>query len=299
METGSVTNSLIEHWVLFHSHQSQKSKPQKDDDDDIENLSLSDLVMNKPDGQIANHPEKQLFDKDDQDFDFLSTPPETKMCMADEVFFQGQIMPLEIYSGLNMTRSFFGSKSDLVRISSSRSSSTHSHNSGTSESSITAGSEFTRYKSKSQNRNMFHSHPSPRPHIHTRSFPQTNTKTSSKWSLLQLGPLKTQEIGLVDLKNRSRRRHNTSMKKDHNLVTEKKTTKKQTLLLGGCTCSTNVIESTMSSRNSMVKPTQETKLSTSKQGNVGQRKHALSESLSSHPTSQWLNQQSIRKNYSR
>lgn len=248
--------------------------------------------------KIANHPEKQLFDKDDQDFDFLSTPPETKMCIADEVFFQGQILPLEIYSGLNMTGSVFGSKSEPVSISSSRSSSTHSHNSGTSESSITAGSEFTRYKPKSQNRNMFHYHPSPRPHIHAKSFPQTNTKTSSKWSLLQLGPLKTQEIGLADLKNRSRRRHNTSMKKDHNLVTEKKA-KKQTLLLGGCTCSTNVIESTMSSRISMVKPTQETKLSTSKQGNVGQRKHALSESPSSHPTSQWLNQHSIQKYYYR
>lgn len=270
-----------------------------DDDDDIENLSLSDLAMNKPDGQIANHREKQLiFDKDDQDFDFLSKPPETKMCIADEVFFQGQIMPLEMYSELNMTRSFFQSKSDPVSISSSRSSSIHSHNSGTSESSITAGSEFTRYKPKSQNQNMFHSHPSPRPHIHTRSFPQTNTKTSSKWSLLQLGPLKTQEISLVDLKNRSRRRHNTSMKKDHNLAIDKKT-KKQTLLFGGCTCSTNVIESTMSSRISMVKPTQETKLSASKQGNVGQRKHALSESLSSHPTSQWLNQQAIQKHYSR
>ncbi|KAL7609019.1 hypothetical protein Lser_V15G12703 [Lactuca serriola] len=271
--------------VLFNSYQSQEFQPHNDDYEDDEALSLCDLATSKHEVPKANHPEEQFSDDLEQDFDFGgagNSLPENKMCSADELFFRGQILPLQhsvtlpselTTEGRSFIRSISFSGSEPTSVVSSRSSSTRSNNSGTSGSGSTSGSEVTKI------RNQFHSHPSPRPQIRTRNVHHSNPKTSSKWSFLQLGMMKPQEIGLEDLKNRSQRSHGSSRSismntKDQNQNNKKKKT--QLALFGGCKCSSNAIENTVYSRIPMVKPTglkeEETKSRISKESNVGRSK---------------------------
>ncbi|KAI3699548.1 hypothetical protein L2E82_43943 [Cichorium intybus] len=284
---------LTENWLRLNSHQNQESQPQNDDveEEQEEALSLCDLATSKHDNPEATHPKEPF---SDEDFDFSSagtTLPESKMCSADELFFRGKILPFKhpVNLPFGFMNSFSGS--EPASVVSSRSSSTRSNNSGTSGSSNTSGSEFTGSKPTIRNRNQFHSHPSPTPQIRTRSGRHSNPKTSSKWSFLQLGVMKAQEIGLEDLKNRSQRSHGSSMKDQ-----DQKKKKMKISFLGGCTCT---IENTVCSRIPMVKPTglkeEETKSRVSKESNVGRStKHAVS----SHRTSEWLKQLSIQESAS-
>ncbi|KAK1439022.1 hypothetical protein QVD17_04837 [Tagetes erecta] len=253
----------IQNWVQIHCHETQ---PQNDDDDE-EALSLSHLATNQ-----QNNPEQHFSDEQDEDFAFGRDLPENEMCTADELFFRGQILPLRHSVTLpsrfiTRTRQFTRSVSlsEPVSVASSR-----------SIRSSTSGSEFNGYRPR--NRNQFHSHPSPTPQIRTRSFGQySKSKSSTKWRFLRLGPVKVDEIGLSDLKNR---RYEIGMQN------EKENWK-------GCKCGGDVIESTVTS---MVKPTslneKETGFSISEKSNVGWRKHAVS----SHRTSEWLKQLFIPKN---
>ncbi|KAI3813387.1 hypothetical protein L1987_18109 [Smallanthus sonchifolius] len=282
MEQDSPEIFLVENWVRIHSHQNQEPEPQTDDD---EALSLCDLATNQHDNPEENHQEKQFSgEQKEEDFAFgggSNSPESYKMCTADVLFFRGQILPLRHSVTLPMTRtrefipSVSFSRSEPVSVASSRSSSTRSS---------ASGSEFNGYKLPG-NRNQFHSHPSPTPQIRTRSLRHSYPTSSSKWSLLQLGPLKLQEIGLADLKNRSQR----SQGRGGNLRNEN-VKMKRILSFAGCKCSASVIESTVSSRISMVKVTglneKETGFGSSKESNVGGRKHAVS----SHRTSEWLKQ---------
>ncbi|KAI3713026.1 hypothetical protein L1987_71596 [Smallanthus sonchifolius] len=271
MEQDSPENFLVENWVRIRSHQNQEQpEPQTDDD---EALSLSDLATNG--SPEENHQEIKRFSDEQNEEDFAfgalsssNSPENYKMCSADVLFFRGQILPLRHSVTLPMTRtrditrSASFSRSEPVSVGSSRSSSTRSS---------TSGSEINGYKLPG-NRNQFHSHPSPTPKIRTRSFRHSYPTSSSKWSLLQLGPLKPQEIGLADLRNRSQRSQNMR-NEDENVKM------KRILSFAGCKCSASVIESTVSSRISMVKQTglneKETGLGISKESNVGRRKHAI------------------------
>nr|XP_043639046.1 uncharacterized protein LOC122610117 [Erigeron canadensis] len=247
-------NMLVDNWVRYYHHKNQESE------DDDEALSLCDLATNdhEDNESLTNH-----FQENEEHFDFGNRNlPQNKMCTADELFFQGQIMPVS------------GSKSQPVSVGSSRSSSTRSHNSATSGSSTSSslsGPEFKRATIKNQNQNrnqfQFHSHPSPTPQIQTRSLNHNNSKSSSnlsKWRYFQLGPVKPQEIGLEDLKNRSQRSQgisNKGMKNDQNQKNN------SILLFGGCKCTANVVESTVSSSSSLM--VKRERISNLKNSNVG------------------------------
>ncbi|KAM0057860.1 hypothetical protein Hdeb2414_s0005g00164521 [Helianthus debilis subsp. tardiflorus] len=275
-----------------HLHEKTLAENQESEfqNDDVEALSLCDLATNE-----SHDPQQQLFDEPEFDFAFScgssSSQPENNMCSADELFFGGRILPLRHSVTLPsrfvtqpdefiFTRSISVSISEPVSVATSRSSSARSS---------TSLSEFNGYRT----RNQFHSHPSPTPHVRTRirNFSNSN-KSSSKWRFLQLGPLKPQEIGLADLKNRSLRSNGSGrMMKNED---EKK--KKHVL---SCKCSAeDVIESTVSSRISMVNERslneEETK-TRSKESNVGRRKHVVSLS-GHHRTSEWLKQLFVQKN---
>ncbi|KAL8266215.1 hypothetical protein R6Q59_003559 [Mikania micrantha] len=276
----------IENWVRIHRHEEQESEPRIDND---EALSLCDLATNEHEVPEQNHPEQRFSDEQEEDFAFggdSSHSPENKMCSADELFFRGQILPLRHSVTLpsrfttrtqEFTRSISCSRSEPVSVASSRSSSTRSS---------TSGSEINGYKPIIRNRNQFHSYPSPTPQIRTRSVRHSYPKSSLKWSFLQLGPMKLQEIGLADLRNRRERNHENEKEK-------------HVLSFAGCKCSANVIESTVSSRMSMVKPTTLNEPETgsaglriSKERNVERREHAVSD----HRTSKWLKQLFIQRN---
>ncbi|KAE8672582.1 putative Late embryoproteinsis abundant protein group 8 protein [Hibiscus syriacus] len=155
--------------------------------------------------------------KTDEDFNFgslrgsLSTEPE--MCAADEVFFQGQILPLRLSvssaSGLtwchedSLSRSESMDHGSLSRFTSSSSS----------FNSIPNGSS-SYYKSKPvKTRNNFNTHPTPKPHIRSSkahrpvNISRQNPK-SSMWDFFRLGLVRAPELELVDLKARSNNNNN-------------------------------------------------------------------------------------------
>ncbi|KAI3726343.1 hypothetical protein L1987_66140 [Smallanthus sonchifolius] len=229
-------------WVQFDSIENQSFQ---DDDDEEEALSLRDLPTN--DIQIHTNSNKQ--DTEPEDFQFGSyhgaatcLSPEN-MCNADDLFFQGQILPLR-HSVTSDTRKI--NRSASMSVVTTR----------------TIRSNEYGYGYKPKIRNQFHSHPSPSPQIRTQTFrtlSHSNPKTSSLWSFLQVGFVKPQEIGLSDLKNRSKRfgSHNSSNSsstsssmnstndqtqnqnkmKNHRKNTNTNTKKKQRLYFGGCKCS--------------------------------------------------------------
>ncbi|KAI3665670.1 hypothetical protein L6452_44300 [Arctium lappa] len=270
-------NFSISNWVPFDSHQNPQSQPQ--------NHHHHDTAGKSP----TNHPGKQLSDEHQEvEFNFNAAgfnSPENKMCTADEVFFRGQILPfrhsVSLPSGfMTRTRNSSFSRSEPV----SRSSSTRSQNSGTSGSTNSpSGSELTGHKPviRTRNRNQFHSYPSPTPQIRTGNYRRPYPKPQ-KLSFFQLGVLKPREIGLSDLKNRSRRSHGSVMMKDEN---EKKTTTNHLLLFGGCKCSAIEVENGVSWRIPMVKDKVKPTV-LKEESNVGKRKHAVA----SYRTSEWLKQ---------
>lgn len=213
-------------WTHFNSHQNQCFE---DDQEEHDTLSFCDLPTNNHETNTYSN----KHDNDPQDFEFnsihggvtASRSPEN-MCNADEVFFQGQILPLREKYDAKMIRS---------------------------NGYVYGGCN------KPKIRNQFHSHPSPSPQIRTRSFrtcSQSKPRTTSLWGFLQVGVVKPQELGLADLKNRSKRfgSYNSnsssnsssanSTNKDRN-ETKKVKKKKQKMFLGGCNCSADSIECTI------------------------------------------------------
>ncbi|KAI3777154.1 hypothetical protein L1987_46949 [Smallanthus sonchifolius] len=210
------TISGIDNWVQFNSHENQCFEDEEDA------LSLCNLPINDQETDKNSNTE----DNEQEDFEFGSnhaaaaSSPEN-MCNAEDVFFQGQILPL-------------------------RSASMKVENG---------------YGYKPKIRNKFHSHPSPSPQIRTqsfRTFSRSKPKTTSLWSFLQVGLVKPQEIGLSDLKNRSKRSgsHNSSTSSSMNSTKDQKqnkvndnhrknTKKKPRLFISGCNCSADSIERTI------------------------------------------------------
>lgn len=216
-----------------------------------------------------------------EDFDFgswnRSLLAESDMCAADEVFFQGQILPLRLSvssdSGLAGYRNDSRKSSRCVSRSesmdrgswggftsvSSRSSSSRSHNS-----SISSTSTATTHRSRV--RNHFHAHPSPKPQIKIFNTRQGNIgsrgRKSTMWDLFRPGLVRTPEIELQDLKVRSTNKGfdsrnssrsssfnstaNNTAKSNHGFNAEKRRSHRFSIkkreFLSGCKCSISAVD---------------------------------------------------------
>lgn len=204
------------------------------DDDEDEALSLSDLPLHSRTGGESRTGEEDRPEDDrdqarscgteDQEFDFGSraagsVSPEWRMCAADELFFQGQILPLRLSVSsdpfrVDPRRSVSRLDSMEIGSISTRASSMGSSRSNSvgsshySSSSSSRSSSMTNSSRASFNRvNPFHAHPSPKPQIgpspgklRTRS---QKSPPSSMWEFLRLGLIRTPDIGLAELKLRT------------------------------------------------------------------------------------------------
>ncbi|KAF9619659.1 hypothetical protein IFM89_007980 [Coptis chinensis] len=242
-----------------------------DGEDEEETLSLCDLpvcVNNEENRQSAAEETKSL---EAEDFAFGSLSgsrlTESEMCAADQVFFQGQLLPLRLSvsseAGLPCTKeesknlnrcesraeSMDHNSSCGFTSHSSRSNSTGSHNS-----TITTSSTTSTYKPKL--RNQFHSHPSPNPQIlHSGAKPGNacnRSRNSTIWGIFRLGLVKTPEIELQELKLRNNNKKKTSFnsrsssssssrKSDSEVKLEKKK-KAERYYFENCKCSVNAVE---------------------------------------------------------
>lgn len=313
------------------------------DEDEEEALSLCDLptglkfdektdVQSRKEVQSIDT-EEEDDEEEDKDFDFRSCGgsvlAEPEMCAADEVFFQGQILPLRLSissdSGLPPFRldsrnpSGCTSRSESMdhvysgrfsTVFSSRSNSSSSHNSSTSASSVTMPT--TSYKYEPKIRNQFHTHPSPKPQIHTLNtrpvHANTRVRKSTTLGLFRVGLVRTPEIGLDDLKLRSSNSSTSSNSGVKNSVDEKKKkNKKKTTrksfsnnggLFSGCKCSADAVGTdpwpifVIKSRSGDSKTSENVASLHAKDGRQEQkrqRKHAMSR----HRTFEWLKELSI------
>lgn len=247
----TITNTVQEKWDA-HSEEE-------------ETLSLCDLPINRED-----QPKKQdtNLDEKQEEFNFHSWhglfSQEPEMCIADEVFFQGQILPLRhsfsSEAGLLTTgfhhdgKKFNRGKSSSESLDldhSSRSSSLRSQNSSSTSSSTNSTTPITS-KPKIRNRNQFHTYPSPKPQLKLPIPKQTSfgnqTRKSSLWEIFRLGVVPTPEIGLQDLKVRNKNcvsRNSSSSSSNNSGKTNnhffKQFVGKGGGLLSGCDCSIETV----------------------------------------------------------
>ncbi|CAI0461532.1 unnamed protein product [Linum tenue] len=230
----------------------RSSEPEEQGEEE-ESLSLCDLPVNLLAEDEEGAEEKPLLSPDNstnsEDFDFGqllgssmgSKSSSSEMCAADDIFFQGQILPFrhsissESSSGvhpfkpavqrqgsLSASRSISRSES-MDRSSSSggftrfssRSSSINSHYSSSSSASTNSNSSSARPRIV----NRFHAFPSPKPQIlKTPNAPPlgsaagaaNRSKKSSIWETLRLGLVRAPEMEFQDLKSRSSVSRNSS-----------------------------------------------------------------------------------------
>ena len=252
---------------------------EEDEEEEEEALSLCDLpvtLINDKDQDKARKQdplfsETQGEEEEEQDFDFNSWgglfSKEPEMCAADEVFFQGQILPLRhsfssepssLTKGPqsdhgnkqqfkfnrceSMSESMdHGSLSEFRSNSSSRSSSVRSQNSSISSTSSSTTTTTTPRVSKPKIRNQFHTIPSPKPQLRqSSSVPRQaisqGRKSSSAWEFFRLGVVPAPEIGLQDLKVRNSANRNcvsrNSSSSSNNSTSNANTTTKSSAKMG-------------------------------------------------------------------
>ncbi|KAI3849412.1 hypothetical protein MKX03_029822 [Papaver bracteatum] len=209
-----------------------------------EALSLCDLPIKQEVNQQStiNNNIKSNKAAEIEEFEFGSwvgsVLTESEICVADDVFFQGRILPLRRHSvssenGFSLKRqdsnpsnisknpsrsSSLDRSSSGVYTTSSRSSSSKSHNSISSAStSTTTTTTSGHYKPL---KNIFHSHPSPKPQIWNSSNNSKSIrrnvisgrtgKQSTTWGLFRVGLVKTPQIELQDLRLRNCKSFNGS-----------------------------------------------------------------------------------------
>ncbi|XP_051140302.1 uncharacterized protein LOC127257852 [Andrographis paniculata] len=253
------------------------------DDDEEEALSLSDLplLIQKKDTvdeyeeeHVRGEGKKQII-QEDFDFDFCSFSKTSEMCTADEVFFQGQILPLRrrhsvsseeggsLLSQNRPVRPVFRSESmdrfysgGLISSRSSSISSSHQSSSSSGGSWSSVSKPGHKFKPRV---NQFHSLPSPSPRIrlpgHKQGNPITPHRTSTKksstvWNVLRLGLVgPPPELALQDLKtrcpsnigaNRFGSRHSTSSSGGGSSVAAGRR-KVRALISSGCRCSSDAV----------------------------------------------------------
>ncbi|CAL9085061.1 hypothetical protein MUK42_31490 [Musa troglodytarum] len=210
--------------------QQEKWETFGEDEKEEESLSLSDL----PEVIDEAMDEECKTGEAADDFEFqisvagglLSSSVETDMCAADEVFFQGQILPLQPSispgSGFFATGSRWasrrGSRSDsLDHYSSiildlgfsggSRSNSSSSSSSCISRShSSSSHSSSTCELPRASVANNFYAHPSPTPQVRIVTKTSAGRKSASSappgWGILRLGVAKAPEMKLCDIRSR-------------------------------------------------------------------------------------------------
>jgi hypothetical protein len=212
--------------MATNSVQEKQNHPKQElvllDEQHEEALSLCDLPLS-PNQPTKEQEQEHSHINEEFNFHswvgFFSTEP--KMCVADEVFFQGQILPSRFSfsseAGLLTTRSQhqhdhhhddgkkFNTKFNQCKFNEFRSNSSTSQNSTTSSSTSSTTTPIVSISSKSKVRNQFHTHPSPKPQLKS-SCPRksiTHSRKSSVWEIFRLGVVPTPEIELQDLKVRT------------------------------------------------------------------------------------------------
>ncbi|KAE8671455.1 putative Late embryoproteinsis abundant protein group 8 protein [Hibiscus syriacus] len=244
--------------AAINCHEQQKREVGEEEEEEEEALSLCDLPLNlvKEENQIQPRNEEDgesqaIKTQEDFNFgscgDFLSTKPE--MCAADDVFFEGQILPFRVsvssdrgsarchHQDSQKTSRFlprsgsmdYGSLSRFTSVdSSSRSSSTgsshYSTNSSSNSSMVTARdfNSITTPKSKpNETRNNFNSHPSPKPQIRLSETRPVNVssrnQTSSMWDFFRLGLVRAPELKLDYMKIRNNNSNRNSVSRNSSL----------------------------------------------------------------------------------
>ncbi|XP_059623978.1 uncharacterized protein LOC132266964 [Cornus florida] len=253
-------DSSNEKWVPPNS---PENEVQDEEEEEEEALSLCDLPINE-EKQSRKQESKPAQPEEDFDFSSLgggSVLTESEMCVADEVFFRGQILPfrhsissepgLSLSGSRNSCRNPSGSVSRSESMDhyysgggftsfSSRSSSVRSYHSSSSGSTSTIPTtKSTTHNKPPKPRNQFHSHPSPTPRIRV-SGPRPGNVPRSKstaWSFFKVGLVRTPEIELQDLKfrginnigsrNNSRNSNSNSNSNDNDNENESKIRKKK------------------------------------------------------------------------
>ncbi|KAH7520286.1 hypothetical protein FEM48_Zijuj08G0127800 [Ziziphus jujuba var. spinosa] len=199
--------------------------------DQEEDVSLCDLpvnLMKEGNQQPSNYEGGQVIETVHEEFDFVSVGGGLEMCVADEVFFQGQILPLRLSISSDNGLCNFGrhdsrtasrciSRSESMdhgslggfRSISSGSSSccsgrSYQHSSSTSSSNNSTMNIITRVTSESRIRNNFHSLPSPKPQIRASSARleriSSRNQKSSIWDFFRMGLVRTPDIDLQEFK---------------------------------------------------------------------------------------------------
>ncbi|KAK9165910.1 hypothetical protein Scep_001101 [Stephania cephalantha] len=260
--------------LLDPKNHNTETEYEDDDDDDEEEeeeaLSLCDLPVSetKQDSKQSNNNETRPLlqadrndDDDDDHFEFGSWGgpvfTESEMCAAEDVFFQGQILPLRLSIASDNCASRCNSRSsestELCCSSSSTgfTSTTSRSSSNSSNGSALAASNSTSYKPKA--RNLFHSHPSPKPQLwFSNSKPKkqsTRNRGSTIWGLFRPGLVQTPEIELQSYpKLRDAKRFNSSGSSESKVkLGGKKKQKQRRFGFESCRCSVDAI-GTVSSR---------------------------------------------------
>ncbi|KAJ6412960.1 hypothetical protein OIU84_005890 [Salix udensis] len=210
----------------------------EEDDQDEEALSLCDLPVyrtKEESNQSSRHQETETYQ---EDFEFgpwggdgyLSK--KSDMCAADDIFFQGQILPLRLSassesdvhkferdSSLNqshcLSRSVSTDHNSISVFTTFSCSSSRSHYSSSSSSSSTSPAIASTRMIKPKVQNQFLTHPSPKPQIRLPSTSLRNAacsrpRNSSFWDFFRLGLVRTPWIELQDLKVRNSVSRNSS-----------------------------------------------------------------------------------------
>ncbi|TYG75441.1 hypothetical protein ES288_D03G031600v1 [Gossypium darwinii] len=273
--------------------ESYEEKREVEDEEQEEALSLCDLPVNLIEEKELKN-EENGEPSQEEDFNFGSWPghggsfrSEPEMCVADEVFFKGQILPLR------------------HSVSSDTGFRPHdSHN-----------------MSRSLSRNNFNTHPSPKPQIRsTRTAVNSRIqRSSSMWDFFKIGLVRAPELGLQDLKMKPRNKNSVSRNSSCNSSNSSSSTKlvnngsstaevsknqqesnkglveKRLGLFSGCTCSVNAVE-TVPLNNNNIKNSDKDK-TTSHAAAAIEDKKKKKQALSRHRTFEWIKELSHATSY--
>ncbi|MED6207917.1 hypothetical protein PIB30_040080 [Stylosanthes scabra] len=258
---------------------------EEEEEEEEEALSLCDLPITLINNKVQQHqPRTDPSLQEDTNFNFNShgggsfSKEPAEMCSADEVFFQGQILPLRLSSsskiddGNNHKKQFIKfmpceTRSECMdhyslsefrsSNSSSRSSSLRSQNSSSSTTSSTT-------KTKPKIRNQFHTIPlSPKPQLRqsSTSLPRNSIsssqgrKSSSAWEFFRVGVFPAPEIGLHDIKTRNNSGSVSGYNSSHSETATKSYAKRRNYtnhalkqfvgkgsgIFSGCSCSVDTV----------------------------------------------------------
>ncbi|KAM3363423.1 putative membrane-associated kinase regulator 1 [Capsicum galapagoense] len=299
--------------IVLLKEQEEALEDKDDDDEEEEALSLCDLPNNE-ENQTKKEGSGSTGEVQSEDFDFAccggNLLKESEMCTADEIFYQGQMLPLRHSISLPSDR-----RNCHETNSSSRSSSIRSQRSSSSGSSSNLNTKY--YKPKI--RNQFHSHPSPTPQVrfskvNIQSNVNNSGRKSALWSLFRVGLVTPPEIALQDLKKRGNRDNSGSRNSSSSsssgsfsntnnnttrIILSKK--KRQRFSFGSCKCSANSVETVLPSNVVITNKNNATRKVTGVHDEHEDKKDSSEENIkatkkqamSRHRTFEWLKQLSL------